>query len=63
MLEEAVTDEHVTGNINVLLERMAEFSDVTDRALQMGDYAVLDYDATVEGRPLGEVCPEAPSTM
>ncbi|MEX1010356.1 MAG: trigger factor [Chthoniobacterales bacterium] len=63
VLEEAVTDEHVTGNINVLLERMAEFSDVTDRALQMGDYAVLDYDATVEGRPLGEICPEAPSTM
>jgi trigger factor len=31
--------------------------------LQMGDYAVLDYDATVEGRPLAEVCPEAPSTM
>jgi trigger factor len=29
----------------------------------MGDYAVLDYDATVEGRPLAEVCPEAPSTM
>jgi trigger factor len=29
----------------------------------MGDYAVLDYDASVEGKPLGEVCPEAPSTM
>ena len=47
----------------MLLERMAEFSDVTDRPLQMGDYAVLDYDATVEGKPLAEVCPEAPSTM
>jgi len=63
VLEEAVTDEHVKGNINMLLERMAEFSEVKDRSLQMGDYAVLDYDATVEGQPLGEVCPEAPSTM
>jgi trigger factor len=63
VLEEVVTDEHVSGNINMLLERMAEFTDITDRALQMGDYAVLDYDATVEGRPLAEVCPEAPSTM
>ena len=63
VLEEAVTDEHVTGNINLLLERMAEFTDIKDRALQMGDYAVLDYDATIEGQPLGEVCPEAPSTM
>ena len=63
VLEEAVTDEHVTGNINLLLERMAEFTDINDRALQMGDYAVLDYDATVDGQSLGEVCPEAPSTM
>jgi trigger factor len=63
VLEEAVTDEHVSGNINVLLERMAEFGDITDRPLEMGDYAVLDYDASVDGQPLGEVCPEAPSTM
>jgi trigger factor len=63
VLEEVVTDEHVSGNLNMLLERMAEFPDITDRALQMGDYAVLDYDATVEGRPVAEVCPEAPSTM
>lgn len=63
VLEEVVTDEHVSGNINMLLERMAEFADIKDRALQMGDYAVLDYDATIDGKPLAEVCPEAPSTM
>jgi trigger factor len=63
VLEEVVTDEHVSGNLNLLLERMAEFTDIKDRALQMGDYAVIDYDATVEGQPLGEICPEAPSTM
>ena len=63
VLEEAVTDEHVSGNIGMLLERMAEFTDVKDRGLQMGDYAVLDYDASVEGKPLAEFCPEAPSTM
>lgn len=63
VLEEVVTEEHIAGHVNMLLERMAEFSDVKDRALQMGDYAVLDYDATVEGKPLAEVCPEAPSTM
>ncbi|MEX1044784.1 MAG: trigger factor [Chthoniobacterales bacterium] len=63
VLEELVTDEHVAGHIDMLLERMAEFTDVNDRPLQMGDYAVLDYDAMIEGQPLGEVCPEAPSTM
>ncbi len=63
ILEEVVTEEHVTGHVNMLLERMAEFADIKDRPLQMGDYAVLDYDATVDGKSLGEVCPEAPSTM
>lgn len=63
VLEEVVTDDHVEGHVKMLLERMAEFTDVKDRALQMGDYAVLDYDATVEGQPLAEACPEAPSTM
>jgi trigger factor len=53
----------VDGNINMLLERMAEFADITDLPLHMGDYALLDYEATIEGRSLGEVCPEAPSTM
>jgi len=63
ILEEVVTDEHVEGQITRLLERMAEFSDVEGRGLVMGDYAVLDYDAAVDGQPLGEACPEAPSTM
>lgn len=63
VMEEVVTEEHIAGHLNMLLERMAEFSDVTGRPLQMGDYAVLDYDATIDGKPLGEVCPEAPSTM
>jgi trigger factor len=63
ILEEVVTDEHVAGHVNQLLERMAEFSDVEDRPLQMGDYAVLDYDALIDGRPLAELCPDAPSTM
>lgn len=63
ILEEVVTEEHVAGHVNMLLERMAEFSDIKDRPLQMGDYAVLDYDATIEGKPLAELCPEAPSTL
>jgi trigger factor len=63
VLEEVVTDDHVTGHVNQLLERMAEFSDVEDRPLQMEDYAVLDFDAVVDGQPLGQMCPEAPSIM
>lgn len=60
---QAVTDTHVESQINVMLERLAEFTDITGRPLQMGDYAVLDYDASIDGKPLHEVCPEAPSTM
>lgn len=63
VLEEVVTDDLVEQQIKLLLERLAEFDDVKDRALQMGDYAVVDFDALVEGKPLAEICPEAPSTM
>ncbi len=63
VLEEIVTDEHVERQIGMLLERRAQFDDVKDRALKMGDYAVLDFNATAEGKPLAEICPEAPSAL
>lgn len=63
VLEEVVTDDLVEQQIKLLLERLAEFDDVKDRPLQMGDYAVLDYDALADGKPLAEICPEAPSAM
>lgn len=37
----------------------AEYPEVTGRALALEDYAVLDYSATCNGKPLAETAPEA----
>ncbi len=54
-----VTDEQLGEAMDQLRERFADYGDVEDRALQMGDFAVLDYKGTVDGKSIGEVAPEA----
>jgi trigger factor len=58
-----VTDQEVEQNLQKLRERHATFSDVEGRALEMNDFAVIDYAATLDGRPLLEVEPKAPKML
>jgi trigger factor len=55
-----VTDADVERALTVLREQQGSFVDVA-RAVQSGDYVVVNYHATVEGRPLREVAPNAQS--
>ena len=54
-----VTDAEVDESINNLRNQSADFTDITDRALQMEDFAVVDYTGSVDGKPLAEVHPKA----
>jgi trigger factor len=58
-----ITDHELDLALQKLRERHATFSDVEGRPLQMDDFAVLDYAATLEGRPLLEVEPKAPKML
>src|SRR4051794_5522543 len=58
-----VTDAEVDAAIERLRDQAADFADVTDRALQMGDFAVIDFDGTMDGKPLAEVAPNASKTL
>lgn len=49
-----VTPEEIESNLNMLRERMADFSDIEDRSAEMGDIVVIDYSSTLEGKPLEE---------
>lgn len=60
---EGVTEELVQAQLSEFAEQMAKFVDVTDRALQMGDYGILDYDATVDGQALSSLSPDVPSHL
>lgn len=55
-----VTDPEVDESIEALREQQADFPDVTPaRPVAMGDYAVVDYDGTVEGEPVHVRFPKA----
>jgi trigger factor len=58
-----VTEEDMEKGLQSLRERHATFSDVEGRALELNDFAVIDYAATLDGRPLLEVEPKAPKTL
>ncbi|MEM0968822.1 MAG: trigger factor [Verrucomicrobiota bacterium] len=49
-----VTDEMVESQMDELRGNLSDFQDVDDRALQMGDFVVLDFEGTLDGVPLEE---------
>ncbi len=53
-----VTDEDVSRAVDVLRERMAAYADVA-RPVQNGDFVVVNYSGTSEGKPLTEFAPTA----
>jgi trigger factor len=56
--QSTVGDKEVENAINMLRDRVGDFKTQT-RALQKGDYAVVNYKGTSEGKPLTEIAPTA----
>lgn len=50
-----VTDEVIDENLEQLRQRFADYEDIEGRAAEQGDLAVIDYTATIDGKPLDEV--------
>jgi trigger factor len=50
----AVPDEQIESQLTALQERFADFKDIEGRAAEMGDFTVIDYTSTVEGKPTEE---------
>ncbi|BDS05164.1 trigger factor [Oceaniferula spumae] len=48
------TDEEVQRELDGVLERYADYTDIEDRALESGDIAVIDFTSTLDGKPLEE---------
>ena len=58
-----VTEEEVQRAIEKMRESRATFSDVEDRTLQVGDFAVIDYATLLNNQPLLEVYPRVPRML
>ena len=58
-----VSEEEIQKAIENLRESRATFSDVEGKALELGDFAIIDYAASVDGKPLLEAFPKVPKTL
>jgi trigger factor len=61
--KEDVTDESVQRWKDQLREPHATYTPVEGRSLAMGDYAVLTYAASLDGKPLAEAVPDSPAQL
>jgi trigger factor len=61
--EMKVAESDVDAALERLREQSADFTDVKDRGLQMEDFAVIDFEATVEGKAIAEVAPQASKNL
>lgn len=59
-----VSEEEVNAALERLREQSADFVDVQpERALQMEDFAVIDFEATIDGKPVSEIAPDASKNL
>jgi trigger factor len=58
-----VSDAEVEAAIERLRDQSADFVDVPGRALEMGDFAVLDFQGSIENRPISEIAPQASKNL
>src|SRR5438874_6448084 len=50
-----IAEEDVDLALERLREQSADFVDVPERALQMEEFAVIDFEGAIEGRPIREI--------
>lgn len=58
-----VTPEEVEKALEALREQAADFVDVPDRPLQMGDFAIIDFDGAIAGQAIAEIAPNASKNL
>ncbi|MDQ6655162.1 MAG: trigger factor [Verrucomicrobiota bacterium] len=58
-----VTEADVDVAMERLRDNAADFSDVTDRPLAMEDFAVIDFDGSIDGVAISDIVPEASKNL
>jgi trigger factor len=58
-----VSEAEVDAGLERLREQSADFADVPERGLQMEDFAVLDFEGAIDGRPISELAPNASKNL
>jgi trigger factor len=58
-----VSDAEIDAALERLRDQSADFVDVPERGLQMGDFAVIDFEGFIEDKPISEIAPQASKNL
>src|SRR5207248_8254561 len=58
-----VTESEIDATLERLRDQTADFVDVPERAAQMEDFVVIDFEGSVDGKPISEVAPNASKNL
>jgi trigger factor len=58
-----VSQTEVDAALERLRDQSADFVDVPERGLQMGDFAVIDFEGSVDDKPISEFAPQASKNL
>src|SRR6266550_4692475 len=61
--ETKVTELEIDATLERLRDQAADFVDVLERGLQMEDFAVIDFEGSIEGKPVNEIAPQASKNL
>jgi trigger factor len=61
--ETKVSEHEIAEAMERLPEQAADFVEITDRELRMDDFAVLDFEGLIEGKPVSEIAPNASKNL
>jgi trigger factor len=58
-----VFESEIDLAIERLRDQSADFVDVPERGLEMGDFAVIDFEGSSDGKPISEIVPQASKNL
>ena len=61
--ETKVSEAEIDTALGRLRDQSADFVDVPERGLQMGDFAVIDFEGSSDGKPISEIAPQASKNL
>jgi trigger factor len=61
--ETNVSESEVDVAIERVRDQSADFIDVPERGLEMGDFAVIDFEGSSDGKPISEIAPQASKNL
>jgi len=61
--ETKISEPEIDAALERLRDQSADFVDVPERGLEMGDFAVIDFEGSSEGKPISEIAPQASKNL